>query len=126
MKTYILIIITLLAFSCLAQEKKKDTLLIRYDKNLLNREQKIGQKDFLYRIKGTGNNGFVYFSELKTFKNLKLKNVQCFKQVIKNSKSYYKKEKIDDWKLSNYLGKYIIFLKKRKEYIQVQTWYEIE
>ena len=107
--------------------QKKDTLFFKYnDKLLLKKWQDPNSKEFSYGIKGTGNNGLVYLLEQKKYTNLTHKKINCLKNVIENSNSYYKKNKIHDWKLAEYLGKYVIFFVKENKYIKVQVVHEIE
>lgn len=126
MKNLLCFLAIISSFYSFSQEIKKDTLFIEYDNSFLNREQVIGDKDFMYRIKGTGNDGFVYFLEDKIYGDLRPKNILCFKTALKESNSYYKKDKIGDSKLAEYLGKYEIFLVKENECIRVLVVYEIE
>ncbi|MCL5247541.1 hypothetical protein M4I21_17095 [Cellulophaga sp. 20_2_10] len=126
MKNCILILIVLLSFNSFSQKKEKDTMYIKYDKSLLIRERKLGDVDFVYRIKGTENNGFVYFLEKEKFTNLKVKEVKCLKKILQESEVHYKNDKLDDWKVAEYFGQFIIFIVDENEFIKVQTWYEIE
>lgn len=126
MKTFIYITFFLFSSTIFAQEKKRDTLFIKYDNYLLNREQVMGEKTFLYRIKGAGNDGFVYLLEQKRYDNLSPKKVLCFKNILKKSNAYCKKGKISDWKLAAYLGRNIVFLVKENSFIKVQVVHEIE
>ncbi len=131
MKNLIFITFCLFSTVLLAQEQKRDTLFIKYDSSLLNRKYDSIEKTFFYIIKGTGvREELVYLLEKENYFNLKPKNVLCFKNVLKKSNSYfksnpyYKKDQLDDTKLAEYLGKYVIFLIKGKKYIKVATVHE--
>lgn len=126
MRFCILFLAVILTYNSLAQENTKDTIFIKYDKFLLKREKKINESNFIYKIRGSGNNGFTYFLEKETYFNLKTRKVQSLKKLLKKANVYYKKNQIDDWELSEFLGKYVVFLVKRKKAIEVQVWYEIE
>ncbi|MGG8496279.1 hypothetical protein ACQY1Q_07660 [Tenacibaculum sp. TC6] len=121
MKKVIFIIYCFFASSIiLAQQKKRDTLFIKYDNSLLTKKQLRGEKTYIYVIKGTGNQkDFVYLLEEGMCFNLKPKNVKKFKTILKKSNAYYKKDKLYDWKLAEYLGKYVVFLVKGNKYIKV-------
>ena len=106
--------------------QKKDSLFIKYDKTRLSKEKIIGKGGFMYRINGTGNNGFVYFLEKEKYSNLKKNGVCTMKSILKKAKAYSIKNKIDDWKLFDYLKNNIVFLVKNKQVIKVEVWYEIE
>ena len=124
MKNLIFITFCLFSSVLLAQEQKRDTLFIKYDSSLLTREQVIGEKEFLYRIKGTGNDGFAFLLEQVSYDNLTPKKILCFKNVLKKSNAYYEKGKLGDSKLVEYLGKYVIILVKGKKYIKVAITHE--
>lgn len=114
-------------YSFSQKKQERDTLFIKYDSSLLSREYDSIEKNFFYIIKGTENQAdLTYFEEVKRYTNLKPKKVLCFKNILKNSNSYYKRNKIRNEVLANYLGKYLVFLKKEKEYIQVDIIQEIE
>ena len=107
--------------------QKKDTLFFKHnDKLLLKKWQDPNSKEFSYGIKGTGNNGLVYFLEQKTYEDLNQKKIKCLKKALTESNVYYRDNKIDDWKLNQYLDKFVIFLVKGKEFIKVEARYEIE
>ena len=120
---YFLLLFSLNSFS---QRKHKDTLFIEYDHYLLTQFQYPEDDTIYYKIKGTGNDGFTYFLEEKIYYNLKTKDILCFKNVLKKSNAYYKKGKLGDSKLAEYLGRYIIFLIKENKYAKVLVVKEIE
>ena len=126
MKNLILYFSLLLSFYSFSQEQKKDTLFIKYDNSLLTKFQYPEDDNLYYKIKGTGNDGFTYFLEEKIYNNLKVKNILCFRKVLKESGAYYKNGKLGDSKLAKYLGKHIIFLIKENKYIRVLIVQEIE
>ena len=126
MKKSILFLMLIINFYSFSQEQNKDTLFIEYKKSLLSKFQYPGDDNIYYRIKGTGNDGFTYFMVNKVYTNLKEKKILSFKNVLKKSNAYYKKGKLADSKLAEYLGKHIIFLIKKKKYINVIVVEEIE
>lgn len=126
MKNLILFFMLLLSFYSFSQEQKKDTLFIEYENSLLTKFQYPGDDNIYYRIKGTGNDGFTYFMKGEVYTYLKAKKKLCFKNVLKKSNAYYKKGKLVDSKLAEYLGKHVIFLIKENEYINVIVVEEIE
>ena len=82
----------------------------------------------MYMIKGTGaREELVYLLEEEIYSNLRPNKVLCFKDVLKNSNAYFKsnpyfkRDQLDDTKLAEYLGRYVIFLIKGKKYIKVAT-----
>ena len=117
----------------IAQEKK-DTLFIKYDNILLNKEFNPVDKYYFYRIKDTGNNGFVFFIQEEIYSELKPKKILCLKKVLNKDEFYFKSPhinqkkigKLNDWKLSNYFNSYIIFLIRKNDFIKVRVAYEIE
>ena len=126
MKCILSFLVIFSTFYSFSQEQQKDTLFIKYDSSLLAKHADPIEKYNYYLIKGTGNDGLTYLKEIKKYTNLKPNKVLCLKNVLKKSNSYYKKGKIVDSELANYLGKYLVFLKKEKEYIQVLVIQEIE
>lgn len=129
MNIYITAILLLLSFNAIAQkqELEKDTLFIKYDDSLLTKFQYTEDNNIYYKIKGTGKrDDFVYLLEQKFYRKLKSKKIQCLKKVLIKSNSYIEKDKLSDWKLAEYLSKYLIFLVKENNYIKVQVVYAIE
>ncbi len=129
MKIYITAILLLLSFNAIAQkqELKKDTLFIKYDDSLLTKFQYTEDNNIYYKIKGTGKrDDFVCLLEQEFYRKLKSKKIQCLKKVLRKSNSYIEKDKLSDWKLAEYLSKYLIFLVKENNYIKVQVVYAVE
>lgn len=134
MKSYILILSILLSFSSLAQEQLKDTLFIKYDINLLSSKHDTIEKNTFHIIKGTGNNGFVYFLEVEKLYNLNHKKINCLKNILRRNEFTFKSKyinqdkigKLNDWILAKYFSKYILFLVNDKDFIKVEARYEIE
>ncbi|PQJ74146.1 hypothetical protein [Polaribacter gangjinensis] len=126
-KSFILFIILIISSSSSIYGQKRDTLFINYNDNLLLKKwQDPNNNEFSYRIKGTGNNGLVYLLEQKKYNNLKHKKIKCLKKFLKKKDIYNKKGKKDDWKLNQFLDKYIIFLVKGKEFTKLEPRYEID
>ncbi|WP_195760076.1 hypothetical protein, partial [Flavobacterium sp. LC2016-23] len=77
--------------------------------------------------------GNFYFTEVKKIKNQNVKSKKrCLQKFIRSSKFYdkNKKLKLNDYGLWEYLKDFVIVLVKdvgnKKEYIQVESSYEIE
>lgn len=127
MKNFISLLFPIFFFCSYAQEQKKDTLFIKYDSSLLTKHTNPIEKYNYYLIKGTENQSDLTFLKEKIIHiNLKSKKVLCLKDILKNSNSYYENNKVKNERLANYLGRYLVFLKKEKEYIQVLVIQEIE
>lgn len=126
MKNLILYFLLYLSIQSFSQEQKKDTLFIKYDNYLLTKYTEPIDKYSYYLIKGTGNGeGLISLQEEKIYINLESKKILCLKSVLKKSNAYYENNKLLDWKLVEYLGKYMIFLVKENEYIKVSVVHEI-
>lgn len=108
-----------------AQEIAKDTLFFKYDNKYIKTYTELPKHYYLDDIKGGGNGNF-FFNEIQIINNVKKKKMLCLKEFVHDSKFYNEKQKLDDYKLSVYLNKHIIFLVRKKEYIQVVAAYEID
>lgn len=106
----------------------KDTLFIKYSKNMLTEFQYQHNKKINYKVKGTGlkDSGFMFLQEETELANLKPNKTDSLKQILSDSNFFYKKDIVDDLKLSNYLSNYILILKKDKKFIKLNVFYEIE
>ena len=131
MKNLILFSLIFFSFYAFTQEQKKDTLFIKYDYHLLKKyEDPIGHYKY-YLIKDTGNNGTVSFEEKQRYVDLKPKKIHYLKDILNKADVYYKnnlykKGKINDSKLADYLAEYVIFLIKDKISIKILVVHEIE
>lgn len=132
MKTAILILLSLFSVYIKAQEKQKDTLFFTYDKNYIITHVEI--PNHFYIKDGSGVNiGNFYFTGLKNIehKNVKSKEI-CLEKFIRTSIFYdkNKRPKLNDYALWEYFNDYTIVLVKnvkgKKNYIQVQSSFEIE
>jgi hypothetical protein len=124
MKKIISLILLTFFFFSYAQEQKKDTLFIKYD-NILFKKYKHPIDNYnYYLIKDTGNSGTISFQEKQVLFDLNPKSVHCLKDIIKEAKAYFRKGKINDYRLAVYLGKYTLFFANENKFIKVQTWIE--
>lgn len=121
--TYLAVIIPLLTF---AQVKKKDTLFIKYDSLFLKKFERMGENKAHYYIKSTGNNGTLLLEIDSTFQNLKSEKIECIEEVLKKSNAFYKEDKLDDYRLGNYLENFVIFIIENINYNLVKLVLEIE
>lgn len=134
MKNLLLIIFLITCFGLFAQKQNKDTLFIKYDNSLLSREFNPIDKYHYYRIKGTGNNGFVFLIQEEILSDLKPKKIICLKKILKKDEFYFKSPlinqkkigKLNDWKLEKYFSEYFIFLVRNNDFIKVRVEYQIE
>ena len=125
-----LLLLSLLFVSYGISQEKSDTLFIKYDDKLLQRKQHPIDDSFYYIIKGSGNNGIIFFKEdSKKLNTLKKNKSTRLKKILRKSKAFYKKDKFDDWKLFDYFNKLkqnsIIFV-DGDIYYKVGIVYEIE
>ncbi len=126
-KSILLFSFVFISFSITISSQNKDTLFIaNSDKLLLKKWKDPTKSEFSYIVKGSGNDGLVYLLEKEKYTDLKHQKIICFRNLIEDSNSYYKRNKIDDWKLAEYLGKFVIFLVNGNKYIKVQVVHEIE
>lgn len=133
-KTYALLFLFMSLIPIHAQDHEIDTLYLRHDDPLLSIEKHVSSSARVFRIKGTGTNGFTYLLEKDVF----LKNhgiaVSDLKITFKNSDIYFtsnhinsqKRGLINDWKLLKFFENYIIFLVKNDSLIKVNVIHEIE
>ena len=126
MKNLILFSLIFFSFYAFTQEQTKDTLFINYDTSLLTKFQYPEDDNIYYKIKGTGNDGFTYLLQGEVYTKLKTKKIVSFENVLKKSDAYYKKGKLIDSKLADYLAEYVIFLIKDKISIKILIVHEIE
>ena len=113
----------LFCFCAFSQKQKKDSLFIKYDNNLLKRyKHPIDNYDY-YLIKDSGTCGTISFVKEQVYSDLKPKKIFYLKDIIKKAGAYhkYKKGKIDDCDLANYLGKFTLFFVSDNKFIKVQT-----
>ncbi|MCD8443305.1 hypothetical protein [Tenacibaculum finnmarkense] len=133
MKKYIYIIAFILPLFLKAQTKK-DTLFIKYDFELLSRNQDHVTKEYYYLIKDKDNNsGYMYFLEKKIHIDLSTNSkIYCLEKMLRKSKAFYKKGRINFWKFLVYLykknnnNKSKVFLIKKNSFIEVEVVEEIE
>lgn len=134
MKKLFFISIVLFTIS-LKSQNKKDTLFIKYDFKLLNREQNPISNEYYYLIKDSNiESGYIYFLEKKIHRSNKFNTkskIYCLEKIIKNANAFSKKDKTDliDSKLFDYFSKKsfkTFFLVKNNEFIEVDIIYEIE
>ncbi len=115
----------------LSQEKPKDTLFFKFDKNYINTYKQIPNHYYL-DDSSAGSIGSFYFKELGVIHDIKPKEILCLKKVVRSSKFYVrqKNRKLDDDGLFEYFNNYVIFLvkenKKDVKYIRVRARWEIE
>ena len=129
MKKTISLLTIVFSFYAFGQENC-DTLFIKYDDRLLEKRQHPVDEYFYYVIEGGGTNGIIYFEEETTVKNTfkKIKPIRL-KKILRKSKAYYKKNKFDDWKLSQYFHKKkytSIYLVKDSILYKIKVVYAIE
>ena len=125
-----LLLLSLLFVSYGISQEKSDTLFIKYDDKLLQRKQHPIDDSFYYIIKGSGNNGIIFFKEKsKKLNTLKNNNSIRLKRILRKSEAYFKKNKLDDFKLSQYFHKKkytSIYLVKDSILYEVDLIYSIE
>lgn len=126
MKYFFSLILAFLSFHSFSQKEQNDTLFIKYDSYLLTKHKEPIEKYNYYLIRGTENQSNLTFFKEKNIYEFKTKKILCLKNILENSNSYYKGNKIRNERLANYLGKYKLFLKKKKKYIEVSIIQEIE
>lgn len=127
MKNYIYIIAIILSANCLSQKKQKDTLFIKFDDSFFSKVEEKTGNGFYYKIKDFDKKeDLIYFLEKEKYYNLNVKKVKCLREVLKKSKASIKKGYIDDFKLTKYLGDFLVFFVRKNEYIKVETCYAIE
>ncbi|WP_417784759.1 hypothetical protein [Tenacibaculum sp.] len=124
MKKITLLILLIFSICSYTQEQKKDTLFIKYDNDLLKKYKHPIDNYNYYLIKGAGNSGTISFEEKHIYFDLNPKNIYCLKDIIKKARAYFRKGKINDFRLATYLGKFTLFFVKKNEFIKVQTWIE--
>lgn len=133
MKTIMLVLLSLFFSSSLkAQYKQKDTLFFKYDTKYIDSHVEIPNHFYIKDGSGVSIGNF-YFIEAKKLENQNVKSREiCLKKFIRTSKFYdkNKNKKLDDYSLWEYFNNYIIVLIKnvggKKEYIQVESGFEIE
>jgi hypothetical protein len=141
MKKIIFIILLLVVTSCksndlslrffnneqkeILKKNLKDTLFFKFDKNYIDIYEVTPNK---YYLKDSSNDGAFYFEKQETIYNLNPKKVKCLKKFIRNSEFYRKDyhRKLNDFRLTQYFGKYVIFLVHKNEFIHVESSFEIE
>lgn len=123
MKNYIFISIAFLyILTSKAQEKIKDTLYFDLDNSYIYESEYVPNK---FLLKDKNSNEQIYFIATKVEYNLKPKSVLCLKKVIRVPQYYSKKkkEKLDNYKLLNFLTSSTVYLVRKKndkfEYINV-------
>ncbi|MEP6931696.1 MAG: hypothetical protein ABI850_16860 [Flavobacterium sp.] len=132
MKTVALIVLCLFSTLIQAQENPKDTLFFTYDKKYITTHIEIPNHFYIKDGSGVAVGNF-YFTEVKKIKNQNVKSKKrCLQKFIRSSKFYdkNKKLKLNDYRLWEYLKDFVIVLVKdvenKKEYIEVESSYEIE
>lgn len=123
MKNFIFISI---AFLCIlnskAQEKIKDTLYFDLDNSYIYESKYVPNK---FLLKDKNSNEEIYFVATKIEYNLTPKSILCLKKFIRVPQYYSdkKKEKLDNYKLLNFLTSSTVYLVRKKndkfEYINV-------
>ncbi|WP_281322764.1 hypothetical protein [Flavobacterium aestivum] len=112
-----------------AQEKQKDTLFFNYDNKYINTYAELPSHFYLDDSSG-GSNGSFFFKKGEIKNNLNPKKILSLKKFVHSSEFYEKKKKLKDEKLAAFFSNYVIFLVKnideKKEYIQVESGFEIE
>ena len=126
MRSFIILFIFFKVIPSYSQEHLIDTLYLRHDDPLLSIEKHVSSSARVYRIKGTGTNGFTYFLEGKSYKSLAPKQTFYLNDILKNSNIYNKYGLIDNLKLFKYLEKYVIFIETKKGLYHINMIYEIE
>lgn len=129
----IILFLLLIPLFLIGQEKK-DTLFIKFDKTLLSKAFNSVDNYYFYRIRDTGNNGFVFFIQEEIYSELMPKKTICLNKILNKEEFHFKSPyinqkkigKLNDWKLENYFNSYIIFLIKKNDFIKVRVAYEIE
>lgn len=111
--------------------KTKDSLFFKLDNDYVY-QPKHKSKTFLLKDSHDVNYGTFYFERVQTLNNLKPKSILSLDKFVQTSSFYNKtkKEKLDDYGLSEHLNQYVCFLVKengkKTEYIQVQSGFVIE
>jgi len=137
MKKLILIILLLPFYLISQNSKEKDTLFIKYDFDLLSREQDPISKEFYYLIKDSQiESGYIYFLEETIYNN---KNniktsakIHCLRDIINKANAFSKKDKNDlkDYKLFDYFSNQTsyttYFLVKKDKFIEIGIVHAIE
>ena len=129
MRNLIISFILILCIDCTAQETEKDLLFIEYNDNYFEIYKYPTDNYTYYLIKDTGNNGRISFKEKQVYYDLKPDHIFCLKDIIIKADAYYKKNiykkgKINDSKLAEYLGKFTLFFVKENKSVKVETWIE--
>ena len=120
MKKSILIILCILSINISAQERKKDTLLIKFnDKFLLKKTRNLNSNKINYPLYGTPSSHNVYFVEEKIYINLKVKRYYCLNDIFKKSKIYKENGFLRVNFVATKLSKYEIFIIEGNKYSKV-------
>ncbi|WP_370398011.1 hypothetical protein [Tenacibaculum dicentrarchi] len=101
---------------------------------MLSRNQDPVTKEYYYLIKDKDNNsGYMYFLEKKIHIDLSTNSkIYCLEKMLRKSKAFYKKGRINFWKFLVYLykknnnNKSKVFLIKKNSFIEVEVVEEIE
>lgn len=107
----------------------RDTVFIKFDKNILTRKQEVNGKNYFYLIKNLDqDSGTTYFSEQQEYLNIEPTEILNLRELIEKSGAYYGKDKFDDFDLFNYFSQagYVIFIVRENKYFKVKPIFEIE
>ncbi|GAA4106251.1 hypothetical protein GCM10022393_00600 [Aquimarina addita] len=127
-------VITSLLFTSilLSQEKKRDTLFFKYDKNYLI-TSKVSKDSYLIKDGYYNKGGLFFFDKKQDHYNLQPEKVLKFKKFIRSSKLFYNKKKtrkLNNRKLLNYLTDYVVIFVTKEDakikFIEMNTGIEIE
>ncbi|WP_396602381.1 hypothetical protein [Algibacter sp. R77976] len=125
------ILLLTITFTLTAQKANMDTLYFKFNKKYIKRGE-VNKNQ--YYLKDKSNEGDLFFIKRSILDNLKPKEVLCFKKFIRSSKYYNfskkKNQRLDGYRLWEYLDKYIIFfilnIDGRHVYEEVKINYVIE
>ncbi|MGG8496280.1 hypothetical protein ACQY1Q_07665 [Tenacibaculum sp. TC6] len=98
----------------------KDTLFIKYDKDIFLKRRNPVSREISYLIKDRmyRSSEYIRFEEKKKYTNISKKTEPInFQDFLVNNFN----DKIDDWTLSSYLSNYVIFFVCEKTYIKMQV-----
>jgi hypothetical protein len=102
----------------------RDTIFIKFDKNILTRKQERNGGKHYYLIKDLDQkkSEITYFSEKKEYPNIKPTEILNLREIIEESGAYYDTNKFNDSVLFNYFSQagYIIFIVKENKCIKVE------
>ncbi|MDO7173440.1 hypothetical protein [Mariniflexile sp. AS56] len=101
----------------------RDTIFIKFNKNILTRKQDVNGKNYYYLIKNLDQDSeTTYFSEQQEYLNIEPTEILNLREIIEKSGAYYGKDKFNDFDLFNYFSKagYIVFLVKENKCVKVE------